>query len=173
MSLGRLPSPSDPDALTVIARDTDGRAQGYLHLVPCWGDEPGFSLDQMRRRPDTPNGLTEWMIAETMLQLGGRGVSRFSLNFAVRGRLFDERVKLAPHQRLEVAILGWLNPFFQLERLRDFNAKFDPEWVPRFVYYEAPLSLPRVLLAYLETEALVRLPLIGSKGKLRRLPELV
>ena len=94
MSLGRLPSPSDPDALTVIARDAEGRAQGYLHLVPCWGDEPGFSLDQMRRRPDTPNGLTEWMIAETMLQLGGRGVSRFSLNFAVRGRLFDERVKL-------------------------------------------------------------------------------
>ncbi|MDP9298791.1 MAG: phosphatidylglycerol lysyltransferase domain-containing protein, partial [Actinomycetota bacterium] len=37
MSLDRLPSPVDQDALTAVARDPDGRAQGYLHLVPCYG----------------------------------------------------------------------------------------------------------------------------------------
>ncbi|MEP7059083.1 MAG: phosphatidylglycerol lysyltransferase domain-containing protein, partial [Actinomycetota bacterium] len=168
MSMDRLPSQHDPDALTVVARDPDGRAQGYLHLVPCYGEEPGFSLDQMRRRPDTPNGLMEWMVAETALELGRRGAERFSLNFAVRGRIFDDQFHLTLIQRAEARILGWLNPFFQLERLWSFNDKFGPEWRPRFIYYEAPLSLPRVILAYLEAEAFLRLPLIGTQGRLRR-----
>ena len=168
MSLDRLPSPVDPDALTIVARDAGGRAQGYLHLVPCYGDARGYSLDQMRRRPDTPNGLTEWMIAETALELGRRGFDRFSLNFAVRGRLFDGSAALTPLQRVEAAILRRLNPFFQIERLRDFNAKFFPAWVPRYIYYEAALSLPRVTLAYLEAEAFLRIPLVGWRGRLRR-----
>jgi len=168
MSMDRLPSPQDPDALTVVARDPDGRAQGYLHLVPCYGSEPGFSLDQMRRRPDTPNGLMEWLVAETALELGRRGAARFSLNFAVRGRIFDDQLRLTVLQRIEAKLLGWLNPFFQLERLWSFNDKFGPLWRPRFIYYEAPLSLPRVILAYLEAEAFLRLPLIGTNGRLRR-----
>ena len=168
MSMDRLPSPTDPDALTVVARDAGGRAQGYLHLVPCYGRERGYSLDQMRRRPDTPNGMTEWMVAETALELGRRSCDRFSLNFAVRGKMFDDSARLTPIQRLEAAILRRLNPFFQIERLRDFNAKFSPMWVPRFIYYEAALSLPRVSLAYLEAESFVRMPLIGSRGGLRR-----
>jgi lysyl-tRNA synthetase class 2 len=126
MSLDRLPSLADQDALTVVARDPDGRAQGYLHLVPCYGEAPGYSLDQMRRRTDTPNGLTEWMVAETALELGRRGIARFSLNFAVRGKLFDGSAPLTTLERGEAALLRRLNPFFQIERLRDFNAKFFP-----------------------------------------------
>ena len=168
MSMDRLPSPQDPDALTVVARDPGGRAQGYLHLVPCYGSERGFSLDQMRRRPDTPNGLMEWLVADTTMELGRRGAARFSLNFAVRGRIFDDQLRLTVIQRIEAKLLGWLNPFFQLERLWAFNDKFGPVWRPRFIYYEAPLSLPRVILAYLEAEAFLRLPLIGTNGRLRQ-----
>jgi lysyl-tRNA synthetase class 2 len=168
MALDRLPGPRDARAVTVLGRDVEGRVQGYLHLVPCVGDRPGFSLDQMRRRPDTPNGLVEWMIARTTEELGRRGMRRFSLNFAVRGRVFDERLRLTVLQRAEARLLGWLNPFFQLERLRSFNEKFDPAWVPRVIYYEAATSLPRVILAYLEAEAFTSLPLIGRHGRLRR-----
>jgi lysyl-tRNA synthetase, class II len=167
MSLDRLPSPQDPDAITVVARDLAGRAQGYLHLVPCYGENCGFSLDQMRRRPDTPNGLMEWMIARTVLFLASRGYARFSLNFTVRRRLFGDEARLSLLQRLEAAILGVLNPFFQIERLHRFNDKFSPTWRPRYIYYEAPISLPRVLLAYLEAEELVRIPVVGARARLK------
>ncbi len=168
MSLGREPSPEDPDCITVVARDGAGRAQGYLHLVPCYGEHAGYSLDQMRRRPDTPNGLTEWMVAEAAVELGKRGAQRFSLNFSFLGGLFRGRTRLTPLQRMEVGLVKRLNPFFQIESLRSFNAKFAPDSVPRYVYYEVPLSLPRVALAYLEAEAFLRVPLIGSRGRLRR-----
>jgi hypothetical protein len=39
---------------------------------------------------------------------------------------------------------------------------------PRYIYYEAALSLPRVVLAYLEAEGFLRLPLVGARGRLRR-----
>jgi lysylphosphatidylglycerol synthetase-like protein (DUF2156 family) len=171
MALGE-PRFDDPDCLTVVARDGNGRAQGYLHLVPCYGSRPGVSLDQMRRRPDTPNGLTEWMVARTTEELGRRGMSRLSLNFAFLGGLFRGRSGLSPLQHLEVAFAKRLNPYFQIESLHHFNAKFFPEWHPRYIYYEAPLSFPRVALAYLEAEAFLRLPLIGMRGRLRdQLPE--
>jgi lysyl-tRNA synthetase class 2 len=173
MALGDPAMPGDADCLTVVARDVDGRAQGYLHLAPCYGASAGFSLDQMRRRPGTPNGMTEWMVARTVEELGRRGVGRVSLNFAFLGGLFRERSGLSVIQRVEVAIAQRLSPFFQIESLHRFNAKFSPTWVPRYIYYEAPLSFPRVALAYLEAEAFLRLPLIGMRGRLRRrLPDL-
>jgi lysylphosphatidylglycerol synthetase-like protein (DUF2156 family) len=172
MALGGLRSAEDPDCLTVVARDRDGRAQGYLHLVPCYGPDRGFSLDQMRRRPDTPNGLTEWMVARTAEELGRRGLARLSLNFAILAALFRERGALSLMQRVEVAIMKRLDPFFQIESLHRFNAKFFPGWFARYIYYEAPLSFPRVALAYVEAEAFLRLPLIGMRGRLRnRLPD--
>lgn len=172
MALGEAAATRDPDCLTVVARDADGRAQAYLHLVPCYGAEPGFSLDQMRRRPDTPNGLTEWMVARTAEELGRRDVARLSLNFAFLGGLFRQRDDLSRLQRMEVGVAQRLNPFFQIESLQHFNAKFFPAWHPRYIYYEAPLSFPRVALAYLEAEAFLRLPIIGLRGKLRgRLPQ--
>jgi lysylphosphatidylglycerol synthetase-like protein (DUF2156 family) len=171
MALGEPHQLDDPDCLTVVARDGEGQAQGYLHLVPCFGREPGMSLDQMRRRPGTPNGLTEWMIARTTQELGQRGLSRFSLNFAFLGGLFRERSKLSLLQRMEVGVAERLNPYFQIESLHHFNAKFFPVWQPRYIYFEAPLSFPRVALAYLEAEAFLRLPLIGMRGRLRHLPQ--
>jgi lysylphosphatidylglycerol synthetase-like protein (DUF2156 family) len=170
MALGEAVT-MDRGCLTVVARDPAGRAQGYLHLVPCFGADPGFSLDQMRRRPDTPNGLTEWMVARTAEELGRRGVGRLSLNFAFLGGLFREREHLSRLQRVEVGVAQWLNPFFQIESLQSFNAKFFPAWYPRYIYYETPLSFPRVALAYLEAEAFLQLPLIGMRGRLRaRIP---
>ena len=169
MALGREPSPHDPDCVTVVAVDPEGTAQGYLHLVPCYGTLPGYSLDQMRRRRETPNGLSEWMVARTTQELGRRGVVRFSLNFAFLGALFREETPLTFLQRLEVAVARRLNPFFQIESLQWFNAKFSPMWSPRYIYSEPPLSFPRVALAYLESEAFLRLPLIGARSRLRGL----
>lgn len=167
MALGRLPSALDSEAKTVVARDMNGRAAGYLHLVPCNGERPGYSVDQMRRRPCTPNGLMEWVVAQTAIRLKDQGVTRFSLNFALLGGLFEKGIRLSLFQRLELMVARRLNPFFQIERLRNFNAKFSPDWIPRYIYYEPPFGFPRVALAYLEAEAFLRLPIIGAGARAR------
>ena len=57
--------------------------------MPVYGDRPGYSLDLMRRRPDSTNGITEYLIARAALALGAHGFYRLSLNFAAWGRLLD------------------------------------------------------------------------------------
>ena len=75
MELGEDVEGADPDFVIALARDARRRAgRGFLRFVPAYGEDPGYSLDLMRRKPDSANGLTEFLIANAALALGERGV---------------------------------------------------------------------------------------------------
>ena len=138
-----------PDALVVLARDSERRVRGFLHFAPVYG-RPVVSLGFMRRDRDTPNGLTDFLVVHAARLLAERGVTEFSLNFAAFGRWLR-----APSGALERA-LGRLvrlgDRWFQIERLYRFNAKFEPRWQPRYLLFDRPLGLPRVALAAMWAE---------------------
>ena len=116
----------------------------------------------MRREPDSPNGLTEFLICESALMLGHQGFDRLSMNFAAWGRLFDESAgKLTIGQRMLKGLAVGLSPLFQVKSLRDFNQKFRPEWLPRSIAIEDPAALPRVGLLFGSVEGFVRIPVVG------------
>ncbi|MGH2989643.1 MAG: phosphatidylglycerol lysyltransferase domain-containing protein, partial [Solirubrobacterales bacterium] len=161
MELARDVTGDEPDLLLAIALDRDEKPAAFLRLVPCYGDDPGYSLDLMRRRPDAVNGITEFLIANSALALGAQGFHRLSMNFAAWGRLFDESRGLGPGERVEKAIAKALNPFFQIQSLRDFNRKFAPQWLPRSIVVEDPAALPRVGALYATVEGFLRVPLLG------------
>jgi len=115
----------------------------------------------MRRRPGSANGLTEYLIANAALSLGASGVGRLSLNFAAWGRLLDESEDLGIGGRIQRRVAKALNPFFQIQSLRDFNEKFDPEWLPRSIVIEDPADLLKVAILYASIEGFVELPLLG------------
>jgi lysyl-tRNA synthetase class 2 len=79
MELGGGVRGEDPDLLLALALDADERPVAFLRLVPCFGDDPGYSLDLMQREPDAANGVTEFLIANTALALGERGYRRLSM----------------------------------------------------------------------------------------------
>lgn len=144
MALDTLFDPDYADTLVLVARDETGAIRGFLHFVPSYG-RSAMSLAFMRRDPDTPNGLTEFMVVQAILLLRERGVEELSLNFAAFARLLH-----SPQGRKERA-LGWLvgklNPYFQIESLYRFNAKFFPRWESRYVLYEGVAGLPRAAFA--------------------------
>jgi lysyl-tRNA synthetase class 2 len=51
-----------------------------------------------------------------------------------------------------------MSRWFQIESLYRFNAKFRPEWEPRYVCYPAARDLPRIGIAALEAEAFIARP---------------
>ncbi len=163
MELGGGVRGDSPDFLLAVASGSGGKPLGFLRLVPCFGEDPGWSLDLMQRDPDAPNGMTEYLIANCALALGELGFSRLSMNFAAWGRLFDEETPLSPSQKLLKKVAEMLNPFFQIKSLRDFNEKFDPDWVPRSVIVEDVESMPKVGLLYATVEGFVNFPVIGRK----------
>jgi lysyl-tRNA synthetase class 2 len=144
MSLDALRRDDHGDSLVVLGRDCDGRIRGFLHFAPSYG-RPAVSLSLMRRDKDTPNGLTEFLVARGIELLRERGVDEVSLNFAAFARFIH-----SPRSWLEQLLgkgLLLADSFFQIERLHRFNAKFFPRWEPRYLLYERVLGLGRVGLA--------------------------
>jgi len=153
---------ANPEFLLCVALDENDVPGGFLRLVPAYGPDFGYTLDLMRHDPAAPNGMTEFLIASTARALGDRGVVRLSMNFAMWGRLFADDVPFTPAERVARRLVGALNPFFQIRSLRDFNAKFDPEWLPRVLAYRRPTDLPKVGLLYAGAEGFLAVPFIGD-----------
>jgi lysyl-tRNA synthetase class 2 len=104
----------------------------------------------MRRDPSTPNGLTEFLVVRAIELLRDRGLEELSLNFAAFAKWMHSPVRR--HERLLGKLIALGNPFFQIESLYRFNAKFFPRWEPRFLVYEGAFGLPRAGIAALWAE---------------------
>jgi lysyl-tRNA synthetase class 2 len=162
MSLDALRHDDHGDSLVVLGRDAEGRIRGFLHFAPSFG-RAAVSLSLMRREPDTPNGLMEFLLARGLEQLREGGIEEASLNFAAFARfIHDPRGRL---QRLVGRGLLLADAFFQIERLYRFNAKFFPRWEPRYLLYERALGLPRVGLAAMWAEGQLPKPRLGRSPR--------
>jgi lysyl-tRNA synthetase class 2 len=163
MALDSLGGAHQTDSAVVVARDPEGRVRGFLHFVPAYG-RPVMSLSAMRRDRDTPNGLTEFLVVRSIELLRERGIDELSLNFAAFARFMQ-----APRhagERLLGRAISLANPFFQIESLYRFNAKFFPRWEPRYLVYESIAGLPRVGLAALQLEGQLPAPqLLALPGR--------
>ncbi len=164
MAMDSLRGDNDHETLVVLARDETGAIRGVLHFVPCYG-RPAVSLSFMRRDPATPNGLTEFLVVRAIQLLRERGLEELSLNFAAFAKWMH-----SPEKRLE-RLLGKLialgNPFFQIESLYRFNAKFFPRWEPRFLVYEGTFGLPRAGIAAMWAEGQLPKPRIRRPSAAR------
>ena len=146
-----------PGTVFAIATCENGNVGGFLHLAPTLAGG-GWSLSTMRRAPETPNGLTEFLIVETLAWAKEHEVTEVSLNFCVfTGFLSPEKAVTLPRRLFRRALLAADN-VFQLERLYAFNRKFFPEWRPRYLCLERLSDLPVVGLAYLHVEQLLMPP---------------
>ncbi|MFH9011344.1 bifunctional lysylphosphatidylglycerol synthetase/lysine--tRNA ligase LysX [Streptomyces sp. NPDC017943] len=158
MALDRLGDPADGDCLLAEAMDEHGRLLAIQSFVP-WGRD-GVSLDLMRRDREAPNGVMEFMVAELCAAAPKLGVRKVSLNFAVFRSVFEEgaRIGAGPVLRLWRRLLLFFSKWWQLEALYRSNAKYRPEWYPRFLCYAEAASLAKVGLASGIAEGFVSVP---------------
>ncbi|MFE1220366.1 bifunctional lysylphosphatidylglycerol synthetase/lysine--tRNA ligase LysX, partial [Streptomyces sp. NPDC058759] len=165
MALDRLGDPADGDCLFVEALGEDGELLALLSFVP-WGRD-GISLDLMRRDRGAPNGVMEFMIADLCAAAPKMGIRRISLNFAVFRSVFEEgaRIGAGPVLRLWRRLLLFFSKWWQLEALYRSNAKYQPQWFPRFICYGEAASLARIGTASAIAEGFVSVP---SLHQLRR-----
>jgi lysyl-tRNA synthetase, class II len=186
MALGRFGEEADGDCVVVTAHKERepgaphpelGDLRAVLHFVP-WGED-GMSLELMRRDRAADPGLNELLIVRALQEAPRLGVARVSLNFAMfRSALArGERIGAGPVLRTWRGLLVFLSRWFQIESLYKFNAKFQPEWVPRFLVFPSSRDLPRIGFAIMQAEGFVSfsLPLPGAlqrflPGRTKRTP---
>jgi len=164
MALGRVGGQHDGRCVIATATE-DGVLRAILHFVP-WGPD-GLSLDLMRRDRAAQPGLNDFLIVEAISRAPELGVRRISLNFAAFRSALErgERIGAGPVIRAWRRILLFMSRWFQIESLYKFNAKFCPDWVPRFMVFPSTRDTPRIGLAALEAEAF----LVWPNLKMRRL----
>ena len=157
MAIDDMRSPDHASAVLALALDPEGRVAGFVHLAPVPA-AAGLSLSTMRRLPDTPNGLMEFILCETFVWAREHGIERVSLNFAAFGELLRAEGGLRRHERLMRFVLGKADRYFQVERLLAFNRKFLPLWEPRYAAFESYSDVPVAALVTLSLESLLVWP---------------
>ena len=168
MALGRVGGPGDEDCVVATATE-DGVLRALLHFAP-WGSD-GLSLDLMRRDRASQPGLNDFLIVEAIKTAPSLGVKRLSLNFAVFRAALErgEKIGAGPVLRAWRWLLVFASRWFQIESLYKFNAKFCPQWQPRFFVFPGTKDTPRIALAALEAEAFLVWPRLELRRMARKL----
>lgn len=161
MTLSRIFDPEDKGLLLTVVHGPDGGPVAFCQFVPSPGIN-GYSLDLMRRDPgEHPNGLTDFAVVETIRHIREQGRRGLSLNFATMRAVLAGEAGDNLAQRVEGWLLRRMSGSMQIESLWKFNAKFDPDWQPRYAVYDSPENLLPAAMAVARAESFWELPLIG------------
>jgi lysylphosphatidylglycerol synthetase-like protein (DUF2156 family) len=162
MTLGRVFSKDDKGLLLAVCLGPDGEPAAFCQYVPS-ADIDGYSLDLMRRseRGTHPNGLTDFVVVRTIEHLRDTGHRGLGLNFAVMRSVLAQEGGDGIGQRIERRMLGWLSESMQIESLWKYNAKFDPDWRPRYAVYDTAENFLTSAVAVAKAESFWDIPVIG------------
>ena len=114
----------------------------------------------MRRARDAENGTVEAMVTGLLERAGslGRGARVAELRGLPVGVRARRAPRAGPVLRLWRGVLLQASRFWQIESLYRANAKYGPEWVPRFPLLRRAGVLPAVSVAALRAEAFLVAP---------------
>lgn len=109
------------------------------------GEQSEISPDLMRYDPEiAPPSVMEYLFTELMLYGKQNGHTWFGLGMAPLAGLPQHR--LAPTwNSLGSLLFRHGEHFYNFQGLRQYKAKFDPVWTPRYLASPGGLALPRVL----------------------------
>ncbi len=116
----------------------------FATLWRC-GEGPEAAIDLMRYGPDLPGGTMDYLFISLINALKERGVARLSLGMAPLSGLAEHH--LAPAwSRVGATVYRCGGAFFNFSGLRDYKAKFKPDWRPRFLAHTGARSVARIML---------------------------
>ena len=138
-----------------VVFDPEGKVAAFLNLIPSYS--PGLAtVDLMRRRPNSINGVMDYLFAKVFLDLKASGYDRFSLGLAPLAEYSSGHIVSQEERAVRWAMrrLPWL---FRAGTLERFKAKYADEWHPRYSVYENLSDLPKLALALRRLSELPRL----------------
>jgi lysylphosphatidylglycerol synthetase-like protein (DUF2156 family) len=143
-SLGSLDTLTDPEITVGLAMSEIGRIEAFVSWLPVPARK-GWTLDLMRRRPDSAYGAMESLIVHSIDEAVRRGIIEVSLGVAPRIITLGESSRAA--ERALRAMYWGLDRFQRSSTLHRFKAKFGPCWEDRYLAVPEPSVLPEVLVA--------------------------
>lgn len=133
-SLGQFDKSELRDETTYNLIDPNGKILAFANQVRSY-QEGEVTIDLMRHRVEVPNGAMDFLFVKMMIMLHEAGYSHFSLGLAALSGVGTES-NATLQERAVHQIYEHMNRFFSYKGLRNYKAKFAPEWVSRYLVYE-------------------------------------
>lgn len=143
-SLGTLSTLSDPDIEVGLAFAANGRLEAFVSWLPVPARR-GWTLDLMRRRPDSTYGAMEALMVRAIEEAARQGIDEVSLGVAPRVIAAGDPSGAAD-RALRTMYWG-LDRFQRSRTLHRFKAKFRPRWEDRYLAVPGASTLPEVMIA--------------------------
>jgi lysylphosphatidylglycerol synthetase-like protein (DUF2156 family) len=146
-TLGGLPELTDGEVRLMLAVGPGDRVEAVTSWLPTWddGEVVGQTLDFMRRRSESPNGVMEFVIAAVIAHAAQRGHRFVSLSVApLAGASPDAENRI---ERLLETLGRLLEPAYGFRTLANYKQKFRPEHRPQVLAYADAVVLPPVSAA--------------------------
>ena len=152
-TLGGLDELRDPRMAILYAVDDQGKVLAVTSWMPTYrqGQVIGWTLDFMRHRTDSPNGIMEFLIARMAERLRDQGTAEFmSLSAAPLAGMDggEDRTVFLQHALHLVADL--MEPAYGFRSLFFFKKKFQPSEHPVYICYPDPAQLAQIGLAVVQ-----------------------
>jgi phosphatidylglycerol lysyltransferase len=164
-----------PRLVTGVVTTSSGKACAFVTFTPIYGyltieattggNQPevqgwGWALDLMRRTPDAPPGVMEFLLVRAIERFRSCGAQVVSLGMVA---MADTRQEMTPGKRQLISfITDRLGLLETRATLFNFKRKFHPCWESRYLVTNTTLALPRIALSMLRLRNY-------SGGKLTRL----
>jgi phosphatidylglycerol lysyltransferase len=143
-SLGTLSTLTDPDIIVGLALGANDRLEAFVSWLPVPARR-GWTLDLMRRRPDSTYGVMEALIVYSIEEAKRQGIEEASLGVAPR--IIPAGESSGATDRALRTMYWGLDRFQRSRTLQHFKAKFTPRWEDRYLAVPGVSTLPEVLIA--------------------------
>jgi lysylphosphatidylglycerol synthetase-like protein (DUF2156 family) len=145
-TLGGLDELQDQSVALMLAIDADGNLHGVTSWLPAYRDGAivGWTLDFMRRRADSINGVMEFVIARAAERMREDGIEWMSLSAAPLAHTQSAEKASGATERFLASLSGSLEPIYGFRSLLKFKLKFQPDRRRLLMAYPDPVALPRI-----------------------------
>ena len=165
-TLGGVEELHDPRVRILYAIDAEGTVLGVTSWLPTWRDGRiiGWTLDFMRHRTDSPNGIMEFLIARMAERLRDEGLEHpecavefMSLSAAPLAGMNQQRDNADETGHMDTGtvmlqhalqiVADWMEPAYGFHSLFNYKRKFQPTEEPVYICYPDPAVLAQIGLA--------------------------
>lgn len=124
----------------------NGKISAFANVL-LGANREELSADLMRRLPDAPNGVMEYLFTRLMIWGKNEGFGWFNLGMAPLSGLEDGAdPTLTLWNRLGTQIYRHGEHFYNFQGLRRYKERFNPEWEPKYLVTTGGLRLPHILI---------------------------
>lgn len=129
----------------IAAADAGGRILAFLNIIPSF--RAGEStIDLMRRREDSPNGIIDYLILKLIERLKNEGYERFNLGMAPMSSIRENEAP-SIEEKTVYFFSKRMSFMFSFSGLRLHKSKFATCWEPRYTIFRNALDLPKLAIA--------------------------